>query len=63
MANSQIISDFVFASPRLKGKSSRRPDVVLAKVIQPATLRAGIKKKDRLAYVSAHVFNNTHREW
>lgn len=37
--------DWVFASPRLKGKSSRRPDVVLRKVIQPAALRAGIKKR------------------
>ncbi len=37
--------DWVFASPRLKGKSSRRPDVVLAKVIQPAALRAGIRKR------------------
>ena len=55
--------DWVFASPRLKGKSSRRPDVVLTKVIQPAAVRAGIKKKGRFAYISAHVFNNTHREW
>jgi len=37
--------DWVFASPRLNGKSSRRPDVVLTKVIQPAALRAGIKKR------------------
>ena len=56
--NYAAADDWLFASPRLKGKSSRRPDVVLTKVIQPAALRAGIKK-DRLAYISAHVFNNT----
>jgi integrase len=37
--------DWVFASARVKGKSSLRPDVVLAKVIQPAALCAGIKKR------------------
>jgi integrase len=47
--------DWVFASPRLKGKSSRRPDVVLAKVIQPAALRAGIKKR-----IGWHTFRHTY---
>jgi integrase len=37
--------DWVFASPRVKGKSSLRPGVVLEKVIQPAALCAGIKKR------------------
>jgi integrase len=37
--------DWVFASPRVRGRSSWRPDVVLAKVIQPAALRAGIKRR------------------
>lgn len=47
--------DWVFASPRLKGKSSRRPDVVLTKVIQPAALRAGIKKR-----IGWHTFRHTY---
>ena len=47
--------DWVFASPHLKGKSSRRPDVVLAKVIQPAALRAGIKKR-----IGWHTFRHTY---
>jgi len=47
--------DWVFASPRLKGKSSRRPDVVLAKVVQPAALRAGIKKG-----IGWHTFRHTY---
>jgi len=47
--------DWVFASPRLKGKSSRRPDVVLAKVIQPAALRAGIRKR-----IGWHTFRHTY---
>jgi integrase len=47
--------NWVFASPRLKGKSSRRPDVVLAKVIQPAALRAGIRKR-----IGWHTFRHTY---
>jgi len=47
--------DWVFASPRVKGKSSRRPDVVLTKVIQPAAVRAGIKKR-----IGWHTFRHTY---
>lgn len=47
--------DWVFASPRVKGKSSRRPDVVLAKVIQPEAIRAGIKKR-----IGWHTFRHTY---
>jgi integrase len=47
--------DWVFASPRAKGKSSRRPDVVLTKVMQPAALRAGIKKR-----IGWHTFRHTY---
>jgi integrase len=47
--------DWVFASPRLKGKSSRRPGMVLTKVIQPAALRAGIKKR-----IGWHTFRHTY---
>jgi site-specific recombinase XerD len=46
--------DWVFASPRVKGKSSRRSDVVLAKIIQPAAVRAGIKKR-----IGWHTFRHT----
>src|SRR5262249_10094674 len=47
--------DWVFASPRVKGKSSWRPDVVLTKVIQPAALRAGIKRR-----IGWHTFRHTY---
>jgi site-specific recombinase XerD len=43
--NSATPDDWVFASPHFKGKSSRRQDVVLTKVIQAGALRAGIKKR------------------
>jgi integrase len=54
--------DWVFASPRVKGKSSRRPDVVLTKIIQPAAGPCWNQEKDRLAYISAYVFNDAHCE-
>ena len=47
--------DWLFASPRFKGKSSRRPDVVLTKVIQAGALRAGIKKR-----IGWHTFRHTY---
>src|SRR6266508_1217154 len=47
--------DWVFASPRVKGKSSRRPDVVLTKILQPAAVRAGIKKR-----IGWHTFRHTY---
>jgi integrase len=37
--------DWVFASPRRKGKQPLAPDVVLAKIIRSAATRAGIKKR------------------
>jgi integrase len=37
--------DWVFASPHTKGKYPFWPDVILAKIIRPAALRAGIKKR------------------
>jgi integrase len=40
-----IPDDWVFASPRRKGKRPRRPDGVLSMIIRPAAVRAGIKKK------------------
>jgi integrase len=37
--------DWIFASPRTKGKYPFWPDALLQKVIRPAALRAGISKK------------------
>jgi integrase len=47
--------DWVFASPRAKGKHPRRPDMVLAKVIRPAAVRAGIQKR-----IGWHTFRHTY---
>jgi integrase len=52
--NYEAPHDWVFASPRVKGKSSRWPDVVLTKIIQPAAVRAGIKKR-----IGWHTFRHT----
>jgi integrase len=49
--------DWVFASPRVKGKSSRRPDAVLTKVIRPAAVRAGIKR--RIGWHTSHTYSTT----
>ena len=40
---------------RAKGKHPRRPDIVLAKVIRPAAVRAGIKKR-----IGWHTFRYTY---
>ena len=37
--------DWIFASPRTKGKYPFWPDAVLQKVIRPAALKAGIYKR------------------
>ena len=47
--------DWLFASPRSKGKHPRRPDMVLAKVIRPSAKRAGIKKS-----IGWHTFRHTY---
>ena len=47
--------DWVFASPRAKGKHPRRPDMVQAKVIRPAAVRAGIQKR-----IGWHTFRHTY---
>jgi len=47
--------DWVFASPRRKGKRPRRPEGVLSKIIRPAAVRAGIKKR-----IGWHTFRHTY---
>jgi len=47
--------DWVFASPRRKGKRPLRPDGVLSKIIRAAALRAGIKKR-----IGWHTFRHTY---
>jgi len=36
--------DWVFASPRTKGKNPYWPDVILSRIVRPAATRAGIQK-------------------
>jgi integrase len=47
--------DWIFASPRSGGKDPYWPGTVLAKIIRPAALRAGIHKK-----VGWHTFRHTY---
>ena len=47
--------DWIFASPRKGGKEPYWPGTVLAKIVQPAALRAGIRKK-----VGWHTFRHTY---
>src|SRR6266851_1412201 len=47
--------DWIFASPRRSGKDPYWPGTVLAKIIQPAALRAGIHKR-----VGWHTFRHTY---
>ena len=47
--------DWVFTSTRVKGKQPRRPDTVMAKIIRPAAVRAGIKRR-----IGWHTFRHTY---
>jgi integrase len=49
------LDDWVFASPRAKGKYPYRPDKLLAKQIRPAAVRAKIKKR-----IGWHTFRHTY---
>jgi site-specific recombinase XerD len=49
------VDDWVFASPRRKGKRPLRPEGVLSKIIRAAALRAGIKKR-----IGWHTFRHTY---
>jgi integrase len=46
--------DWVFASPRSKGKNPYWPDMVLSRVVRPAAARAGIQK-----HVGWHTFRHS----
>jgi len=46
--------DWIFASPRTRGRHPFWPDAVLQKIIRPAALRAGIKKR-----IGWHTFRHT----
>ncbi len=46
--------DWVFASPRTKGKSPYWPDIILSRVVRPAVARAGIEK-----HVGWHTFRHS----
>ena len=47
-------NDWIFASPRTRGKYPFWPDALLQKIIRPAALRAGINKK-----IGWHTFRHT----
>jgi integrase len=47
--------DWIFASPHTQGKYPYWPDVLLLKIIQPAALRAGIKKR-----IGWHTFRHSY---
>ena len=46
--------DWVFASPRTKGKNPYWPDIILSRIVRPATTRAGIQK-----HVGWHTFRHS----
>ena len=48
-------SDWIFASPRVGGKQPFWPDIVLQKIVRPAALRAGIRKR-----IGWHTFRHTY---
>ncbi len=46
--------DWVFASPRAKGKNPYWPDIILSRIVRPAATRAGIQKR-----VGWHTFRHS----
>jgi integrase len=46
--------DWVFASPRTKGKNPYWPDIILSRIVRPAATRAGIQK-----HVGWHTFRRS----
>ena len=51
------LDDWVFASPRTRGKYPYRPDTLLAKHIRPRRQPRQDNEAHRLAYIQAHLFN------
>ena len=49
--------DWVFASPRMRGKRPLQPDMILQRGIRPAAVEAGINKRIWLAHVPAYVLD------
>jgi integrase len=49
------VDDWIFASPRTRGKFPYWPDALLLKIIQPAARRAGIKKR-----IGWHTFRRSY---
>jgi integrase len=47
--------DWIFASPRVHGTQPFWPDIVLQKIIRPAAMRAGIRKR-----IGWHTFRHTY---
>ena len=48
-------NDWIFASPHVDGKQPFWPDIVLQKMIRPAAIRAGIRKR-----IGWHTFRHTY---
>ena len=46
--------DWVFASPRTKGKNPYWPDIILSRIVRPAATRAGIRK-----HIGWHTFRHS----
>ncbi len=48
-------NDWIFASPHVDGEQPLWPDIVLQKIIRPAAIRAGIRKR-----IGRHTFRHTY---
>lgn len=54
-SNNQEAHDWVFASPRMRGRYPYRPAMLLTRTIRPAAIRAGIDK-----HIGWHTFRRTY---
>jgi integrase len=54
-SNYQEADDWVFASPRMRGRYPYRPAMLLTKTVRPAAVRAGIDKR-----IGWHTFRHTY---
>lgn len=55
-------NDWIFASPRTRGKKPFWPDMILATAIRPAAVCAGIKRRIGW-HTFRHIFHDAHSEW